>query len=137
MRQMDIRQNYTGMNPKTAVLAVGFDADERTRLIRRYLRRQGIEWIPVEMPAFVQPLGFLAGAAGFSGVNAVNLQGSIPEEMMVMAGFSDAQLDGFLAYFRENGIPGVPLKAVLTPVNAHWNALQLYEALKEEARMML
>ena len=49
---------------------------------------------------------------------------------------SDAQLDGFLAYFRENGIPGVPLKAVLTPVNAHWNALQLYEALKEEARMM-
>ncbi|MBQ7455445.1 MAG: DUF3783 domain-containing protein [Clostridia bacterium] len=53
-------------------------------------------------------------------------------EMLVLAFFEDAQLDRFLAALRQNDLI-VPLKAVLTPNNRHWNCAQLYQELKSEA----
>ena len=45
--------------------------------------------------------------------------------MMVFIHFSSAILDGFLAQMHKHKIPGVALKAVLTPVNASWDSVTL------------
>lgn len=53
-------------------------------------------------------------------------------EMLVLAGLSQGQFQAFLNGFRQNRIPPVPLKAVLTPTNALWTPRQLYAQLVEE-----
>ena len=41
-------------------------------------------------------------------------------------------LNAFLHGFRADKIPPVSLKAILTPTNAGWNALQLHDELVKE-----
>ena len=52
--------------------------------------------------------------------------------MLLLAGFSRAQLDTFLASFAKNGVPPVALKAMLTETNLGWTAQQLAHELAEE-----
>ena len=40
-----------------------------------------------------------------------------------------------LAYLRKEKIQ-IPLKAVLTPTNRHWNSLELYAEIKKEHEQM-
>ena len=56
------------------------------------------------------------------------------EEMLLMADLSAPQLDAFLRELRVSH--PVRLKAVLTPFNARWTSLQLYDELSREARAM-
>ena len=56
--------------------------------------------------------------------------------MIVLKDFSSAQMDGFLAFFRENQIPPVALKAMLTPVTQHWSSIQLHDELSREHTLM-
>ena len=58
------------------------------------------------------------------------------DEMIVLKDFSSAQMDGFLAFFRENQIPPVALKAMLTPVTQHWSSIQLHDELSREHTLM-
>ena len=53
------------------------------------------------------------------------------EELLVMAGLNDKQLDALLLALRRKGVT-LPLKAVLTPTNARWTAQALYEELCRE-----
>ena len=55
-----------------------------------------------------------------------------PEEMLVMAGFTETQTDRFLAVLRQRH--PVRLKAVLTPFNAAWTGTRLREELLREDR---
>lgn len=45
-------------------------------------------------------------------------------------------IDQLLAFFRERQLSPVALKAVLTPVNCHWNSLKLHEELLKERDAM-
>lgn len=45
-------------------------------------------------------------------------------------------MDAFLAFFREEAIPSVSLKAMLTPVTQHWSSIQLHDELTKEHTMM-
>ena len=56
--------------------------------------------------------------------------------MMVLNNFSSEQMDAFLAFFREEAIPSVSLKAMLTPVTQHWSSIQLHDELTKEHTMM-
>lgn len=88
----------------------------------------------VKPEEYGQPVGALAGALpptsspapaeGFSG------------EMLVFANFSEALLNRYLAELRAARMPGVALKAVLTPTNMHWNSAQLFEELGKEHEAM-
>ena len=49
-----------------------------------------------------------------------------------MKDFSNSQMDSFLQFFRDNQLKNVDLKAVLTPVTARWNSMELYRELKKE-----
>lgn len=53
------------------------------------------------------------------------------EELLVMAGLNDRRLDTVLTELRRRKVH-IPLKAVVTPTNADWTAVELYEELCRE-----
>jgi len=53
------------------------------------------------------------------------------EELLVMSGLSDRQLDALLAGLRRQKV-GVALKAVVTPTNVGWTVQELYAELCRE-----
>ena len=118
------------------ILLYNFNDQERLRMVRRYLNREKISVRVVQAPEFLESLGYLFDIPGFAKNSAFNLGKNFQEEMMVMNHFSEKQMDNFLAFFRENNLPSVSLKAVLTPVTQHWNSLQLYEELSKEHAAM-
>lgn len=90
----------------------------------------------IEEKDYLQPLGYLAGVEGI-GSCTEEYHGQIPErEFMVFAGISDSKLQRMLFEMRKNAIPKVDYKAVLTPTNAKWNAIELYQELAKEHEAM-
>lgn len=65
------------------------------------------------------------GAPGFS------------DELLLMAGFTSAQIDALILGFRRAKIPMVALKAVLTPTNRSWTSVQLHQELCREREAVL
>ncbi|MBR4457906.1 MAG: DUF3783 domain-containing protein [Clostridia bacterium] len=59
-----------------------------------------------------------------------------PGEMLLMAAFPDAKVDGLLAGLKREGLAPVSRKAVLTPFNAGWDSRRLYAELSAEAARM-
>ncbi len=60
--------------------------------------------------------------------------------VLLMSGFNRAGLDRFLAALREEfqtaGLPGIALKAIVTPTNRSWNFDRLAEELQREHDLM-
>lgn len=123
---------YNVHTPIPQVLLFHFAQDDRTRMIQRYLRKSHISIRQVLPGEFLHPLGYLFEIPGFSPCPEFNLGGNISQEMLVMKDFSSSQMDAFLQFFHQNNLEAVKLKAVLTPVTAHWNSLALYKELKKE-----
>ena len=92
-------------------------------------RGPSLELAPTELN---QSLGALLGLPGFAREPGLRLGGGPTEEMLVMFAFRGDLLNSFLAFFREEGLAPVALKAMVTPINVHWSALRLHEALREE-----
>ena len=105
-------------------------------MIRRYLNRQKVNVLIVSPPEFLHPLGYLFELPGFQPSTQFNLGKNFSDEMMVLNNFSSEQMDAFLAFFREEAIPSVSLKAMLTPVTQHWSSIQLHDELTKEHKMM-
>lgn len=79
----------------------------------------------------------LAALTGREGPVGTPYEGEgFPEEMLVMAGLTTAQMNGFLQGFRKKKIPPVYLKAVLTETNLRWDSLRLHDELRREDRAM-
>lgn len=126
----------TYMNTQPAVLLYNFNDPDRLRLIRRYLNRQKVKTRIVSTPEFLHPLGYLFELPGFQPSPQFNLGANFTDEMLVLKDFSSEQMDSFLAFFHENQIPSVALKAMLTPVTQHWSSLQLHDELSKEHKLM-
>lgn len=124
------------MNSKPAVLLYNFNDPERLRLIRRYLNRKKIPSRIVATPDFLHPLGYLFELPGFQPAPQFNLGQNFTDEMLVLKDFSGEQMDQFLAFFHEEQIPPVALKAMLTPVTQHWTSMQLHDELSREHHLM-
>ncbi|MBE5808484.1 MAG: DUF3783 domain-containing protein [Clostridiales bacterium] len=58
------------------------------------------------------------------------------DEMIVFVNFDRALLDRFLQEMRAARLPGVALKAVLTPTNMHWTSGQLHDEISREHEAM-
>ena len=114
------------------ILLYNFKDENRLRQIRRYLNRQKISLRMVQPSEYLESLGFLFEIPGFAKNPVFNLGQNFQEEMMVLNGFSSQQLDEFLAFFKENGLLPVNLKAMLTPVTVHWDSLKLHDELMKE-----
>ena len=84
----------------------------------------------VAVSDYAQPIGALAGLR--SRTDAVYSGTGFPEEMLLMANFSGVLLNGFLNAMRQNRLPGIPLKAVLTEANADWDSVRLHDEILRE-----
>lgn len=115
-----------------AVLLYNFRDPVRKARIRGRLEQKGVRVLEILPTELHHSLGALLGLPGFDRESGPWLGRSFDEEMLVMFGFQGTMLRDFLAFFREEGLPPVALKAMITPTNVNWTSLALHEALKEE-----
>lgn len=90
----------------------------------------------VKREEYRYPLGYLAGLPGSLPLGNAYDGPQLEQEMAVFAGFLRDDIDKVLDAFRQNGLAGVGLKAVLTETNQVWSSLQLFEELKKEHAQM-
>ena len=106
--------------------------EERREMVGRLAASLGLRVRPVTAAEYDRPVGTLCGAE--SPAPTSGPWSGFPEEMMVMAFFSDALMRCFLEGFKWMGLAPVRLKAVLTPTNSAWSSRALRdELLREEA----
>lgn len=87
----------------------------------------------VEKEEFGLTLGALCGKMPAEGAAEVT---PFDEEMIVMADFTTTLANAFLMSWRQAKQAPIRLKAVLTPTNVTWNAVELYKELDEENRAL-
>src|SRR3712207_1987153 len=107
---------YTTLFRSKKLLLFGMD-QERMQGIRRLVRGMDIEVKKIERPDYSQKIGYLAEIMGFSREKRVYMGEELSEEMMLMVGFDQRELDLFLAAWQETSLPKVALKALATKTN--------------------
>lgn len=122
---------------KETVLYYNPEKSDKIRLIKGILVRMGMRIRNITPDLVNQKVGYLAGLKDFA--EELEEPGEalpvIPEEMMVLHGFSDRRLDELLRQLRKNKAP-VALKAVLTQSNCEWSFYQLYKEIRAEHEQM-
>ena len=118
--------------PQPTALLYHISDPARLARVRGWLERAGVRALELAPTELNQSLGALLGLPGFAREPGLRLGGGPTEEMLVMFAFRGDLLNSFLAFFREEGLAPVALKAMVTPINVHWSALRLHEALREE-----
>ena len=106
---------------------------ERSSRLRLICLRLNLHVRVVSPSEYGLPIGALAGLLPPGGAVPAD---PFFDEMLVFSGFDSTLLDRFLKAIREEGIPGVALKAVLTPVNMYWNSARLHEEISREHEAM-
>ena len=107
---------------------------EKLGRLRVLALRLGIGVRVVEADKFALPVGALAGV--LEPPETVETAEPFSDEMLVMAHFRPGMLDAFLNGFRQNRIPSVKLKAMLTETNAAWSAARLHREILAEHEQM-
>lgn len=84
----------------------------------------------------VQKIGYLAGMEGFA---KREVSGGyekyapyMGQELLIFCNMTGERLEEVLEALKKAGVPGIALKAVVTPTNAEWTVYQLYEQLLRE-----
>lgn len=121
---------------KPCVLLYHFQGTRRGRLLKSILVTMGVRIKNVERSEYSRPIGELAGIRKEE-KEAESYEGEeLPEEMMIMCGFTQSMIQELLIRIRRQRMAPVDLKAVLTPTNQNWNSLEIYEEIKKEHQMM-
>ena len=94
------------------------------------LRQQGISVRIIRKELYTVPLEMLLGLKQPDKI-LQNPGIELPEPMMIMHGMSSEGVDTVLKLLRENQIC-IDLKAVTTPTNLSWTALQMFAELQRE-----
>ena len=84
-----------------------------------------------------QPLGALAGIKDIPKLSESYEGEELDDTLFVFAFFTDARLNHALAALRKSGAGPFPYKAILTPTNQTWNAMQCFREIKEEREAIL
>lgn len=104
--------------------------DRKGAKIRLLCIKRKIRCIFVKQEQYLAPVGSFVGAV--EGNSLTYTGKGFAEEMMVLAGFTSEQLSAFLNEYKNDRIPPIFLKAVLTATNQNWNAMQMHEELQRE-----
>lgn len=99
------------------------------------LRPHGISVRAVSQEAYTTPIGVLLGLRKAQRV-LPPLGFAFVEPMLLMHGLSDSMVDTVLAELRAANIR-IDLKAITTPTNLAWNAMQIYAELRKERESFL
>lgn len=119
------------------VLLYNFADEKRRRAVMALLFRFSIPCREVAAEEQILPLGRVLGLEGFgdSGAGPEGDDTPFTDEMMVMHDLSRRQFNGLLDGMKQAGVQ-VPLKAVVTPHNVGWSAVQLHRELRAEHETM-
>ena len=102
----------------------------RAGKVRRLAARHGIQCRPVTPEEYAQPLAALCGEGE---LGAAPYEGpGFEDEMLYMAFFPHGLVHKLLDGFRQQQLPSVRLKAMMTETNQAWDAMELHRNLKEE-----
>lgn len=110
----------------------------QTALMKSVFVRMGVRIRNVGPEDVNQTVGYLAGLKGFERQEA-EAEGElpvIPEQVLVLKGFSGGRLDLLLSSLRRARVPKIDLKAVLTEQNSGWTFYRLYEEIRAEHASM-
>lgn len=144
---------------KETVLLYNFTDKGRAMKVKQALLPLGFRLKVVDPKDYLKPVGMLAGVKGmeetgqgteerFAGSGATDtvVAGTddseandgigFSDEMILMAGFTSAQIDALIKALRRRGVGKIDYKAVLTETNKDWNSFQLYEEIKKEHEAM-
>ena len=109
-----------------------YNLDSRTSSRLKVLcQKQHLRWREVEASEYGLAIGALAGIPTARAAEDTP-EGSFQEPMLVMCNLLNTQLNAFLQGMRDMGVPRISLKAILTPSNVCWNAIQLRDELAQE-----
>ena len=119
---------------KETVLYYSPEKSEKVRLLKGVLVRMGIRIKNIGPEQVMQKVGYLTGRKEYE--ETLPEDGKeipvIPEEMLVLYGFTNRRLDEFLSQLRRAKVPPVALKAVVTETNADWSFYELYQEIRAE-----
>ena len=125
-----IGENETITAPRVLLYNLSTDTSMGVRL-REILSELGIEAVDVANSQLNETLGYLAGMDGYTANPEAYTGSGSDTEFMVMANFSEAQLDRFLAAMSSKGIR-IDHKAVTTAYNVDYEFHRLIDDIKEE-----
>ena len=110
----------------------------QTALMKSVFVRMGVRIRNVGPEDVNQTVGYLAGLKGFERQEAETAGELpvIPEQVLVLKGFSGGRLDLLLCSLRRAGVPKIDLKAVFTEQNSGWTFYRLYEEIRAEHASM-
>ena len=122
------------------VLYYNPEVSSKVMKLKGVLVRMGVRIRNVAPEQVLQQVGTLAGISGYERTENGAVQETelpaIPDEMLVMHGFTGRRIDELLLGLRKAGVPKVELKVVVTESNAGWTFYHLYEEIKEEHQRM-
>lgn len=117
---------------KASILLYNFQDKSRKEQLKRMLLVQHLAIKEIAKEDYLDPIGFHAGAEGIEPSENKYEGEELDGEMMIFAGMTGEQVDSVLMGFRKHKLPRVNYKAVLTPTNQFWNAVELFQELKRE-----
>lgn len=109
--------------------------EEKIKAIKMLLIRMRVKCKEVKKEDYLKPIGQLAGLKEFPDQGEYTEAG-FEDEMLVMAGFSNAMVNELLQGLQKMGVGRINLKAVVTPHNLKWSSLQLRDELAQEHEQM-
>ncbi|MDO5294818.1 MAG: DUF3783 domain-containing protein [bacterium] len=127
------------LNNKETILLYNIKNKPYAPKLKAILLRLGIRIKVINQEQYHLPIKDLLSSNASAATVDTTPTGQPPaafeDEMMVMAGLTNARLDIFLASLRKEGIR-IPLKAILTPHNSTWTSFALHDELVlEHAKM--
>ena len=105
---------------------------EKIKVVRSIAQKNRIQIKEISRKDYNQKLGALAGIQGFAKEKVIYNGPDFPLEMIVFSGIDSAQIDSFLADYKQTGAQPVPLKAIITPHNIFWTVEALFKELWKE-----
>ena len=124
---------------KETILLYNIMKPEVLDVYRSICEGEDIALLLVPQEEYAVPIGFLAYGTKEQKAEYITDGSSdsadtrtFSEPMMVFGGFTGPRLTEMLKIFRETGVPGVSLKAMMTEHTAVWDSVTLFEQLAEE-----
>lgn len=105
---------------------------EKIKVVRSIAQKNRIQIKEISRKDYNQKLGALAGIQGFAKEKVIYNGPDFPLEMIVFSGIDSAQIDSFLADYKQTDAQTVPLKAIITPQNIFWTVEALFKELWKE-----
>lgn len=121
---------------KETVLIFNFQDKTALRKLEMLLLPMKIRLKKVAKEDYLKPLGSFVNSPEVTPCEDVYDKEELPAPMMIFVNLPGSRLDAILAGMRKNKIGPIPHKAILTPTNQHWNALQCYEEIDAEHKAM-